>query len=229
MTTSPSRLDGAVADSTRRHLAVATIGCAAGFVLVAVLITTGWARLAEVDQGWSSRAFAFTLAHPTFADAARVVTNLGDGWTVTILTGVVAVALAFRREWLLGWWLVITVAGSALLSTIVKFSLERIRPDSAGELTSAHGFSFPSGHTQAATVTYVSVVLVVAWQMLRPRHPARIASMAAVIAVVGAVGLSRIYLGAHWPSDVIGGWLSGSAWVLAATLVLVRLSASRAG
>ena len=136
--------------------------------------------------------------------------------------------LAVRRKWLLGWWLVLTVTGSALLSTALKVGLERMRPASAGELTSAHGFSFPSGHTQAATVAYVAIVLVVGWQVLRPARRARVLSAVLVVVVVGAVGLSRIYLGAHWPSDVLGGWLSGSAWVLAATAVLLsRLRATR--
>jgi undecaprenyl-diphosphatase len=212
---------------TRRRLLAAALGCAAGFLLLAILVTSGWSRLVAVDERWSGRAFAFTLAHPTFEDATRFVTNLADGWTVTVLTAVVALVLAARREWLLGWWLVVTVAGSAVLSTVVKVSLERMRPDSAGELTSAHGFSFPSGHTQAATVTYVSVVLVVGWQLLRPSRAARVTSVVAVTLVVGAVGLSRIYLGAHWPSDVLGGWLSGSAWVLTATLVLLSRLAKR--
>ena len=158
-----------------------------------------------------------------------MITNLAYGGTVTVLTGIVAVVLALRRRWLLGWWLVLTVAGSALLSTVLKVSLDRLRPDNAGELTSAHGFSFPSGHTQAATVTYVSIVLVVGWQVLSPGRAARVASTIAVTVVVGAVGLSRIYLGAHWPSDVLGGWLSGSAWVLAATAVLLGIARSSPG
>ena len=91
-----------------------------------------------------------------------------------------------------------------------------------GVLSSAQGYSFPSGHTQAATVTYTAVVLVVGWQLARPGPVARRTSAAIVVAVVAGVGLSRIYLGVHWPSDVLGGWLLGSAWVTAATFVLLR-------
>ncbi len=205
----------------RRRLIIAAAACALSFIVVAVLVTAGWAPLARADRDWSSRAYGFTLIHDNFKNVAQVATNLANGWTITVLTGVVALLLAARKMWLLGWWLVLTVSGSALLSNLLKLGLERMRPRSAGELTSAHGFSFPSGHTQAATVTYVAIVLVVGWQVLQPNHVGRIASAGFVTVVVGGVGLSRIYLGAHWPSDVIGGWLSGSAWVLAATVVLL--------
>lgn len=203
------------------RLVVAAAACAVAFVLVAALVAAGWSPLEELDHSWSPRAYAFTVSHEGFQGAARFVTNLADGWTVTLLTAAVALVLGVRHRWLLGSWLVLTVAGSAVLSTVLKVSLDRVRPDSAGALTSAHGFSFPSGHTQAATVTYVSIVLVVGWQVVRPSRPARVASAVLVTVVVGAVGLSRISLGAHWPSDVLGGWLSGSAWVLAATAVLL--------
>ena len=199
-----------------------------GFVVVAALASAGWSRLEELDQSWSSSAYAFTVAHEGFQSFVRFVTNLAYGWTVAVLTGAVALGLAVGRRWLLAGWLVLTVSGSALLSTVLKVGLDRLRPESAGELTSAHGFSFPSGHTQAATVTYVSIVLVVGWQVFSPGRGARVTSAALVTIVVGAVGLSRIYLGAHWPSDVLGGWLSGSAWVLAATVVLLGRARERA-
>lgn len=211
-------------DAIRHRLVVAAVTCAVGFVVVAGLVTTGWSRLTEADRGWSSRAYAFTLAHNDFEHVAQVISDLANGWTVTVLTGMVALLLAARRRWLLGWWLVLTVSGSAVLSTCLKVGLERLRPASAGDLTSAHGFSFPSGHTQAATVTYVAIILVVGWQILHPNRAARLVSAALVTALVGAIGLSRIYLGAHWPSDVLGGWLSGSAWVLVATVVLLDRS-----
>lgn len=215
--------------ATRRHLVEASVACAVGLLVVAVLVLAGWGPLADLDSGWSARAYAFTVGHPAFESAVRVVTALGDGWTVSVLTAAVAIALAARGRWLLGWWLVLTVAGSALLSTALKHGLERVRPPSTGGLADAHGFSFPSGHTQAATVTFTAVVLVVGWQVLRPGPAARAASAAAVVVVIAAVGLSRVFLGVHWPSDVLGGWLSGSAWVTGATAVLLGLLPAEPG
>ena len=204
----------------------ASVACAATFLALAVVVTVGSAWLDSLDERMSARAYAFTLDHPWCEAIARVATFLGNGQTVTAVTAVVAVMCAWRRRWLLAGWLVVTVGGGALLGTAVKVSVERIRPGSAGVLTSAQGFSFPSGHARGATIAYVAVFLVVAWQVFRPGRRSRVASAAAVTAVVGAVGLSRVFLGAHWPSDVLGGWLLGSAWVMAATAVLLRMTRS---
>ena len=204
----------------------ASIACAAAFLVLAVVVTVGSHWLDSLDLRISARAYAFTLDHPWCEAMARVATFLGNGQTVTVMTAVVAVACAWQRRWLLGGWLALTVAGGALVGTAVKVLVERVRPDSAGVLTSAQGFSFPSGHARGATIAYVAVFLVVAWQVFRPHRGARVASAAAVAVVVGAVGLSRVFLGAHWPSDVLGGWLLGSAWVTASTAVLLRMTRS---
>ena len=99
---------------------------------------------------------------------ARVATFLGNGETVTVVTAVVARHVRLEGSLAAGLWLALTVAGGALVGTAVKVSVERVRPDSAGVLTSAQGFAFPSGHARGATITYVAVFLVVAWQVLRP-------------------------------------------------------------
>ena len=196
------------------------------FLVVAGLVWAGNDRLTAYDTRWSARAYAFTLDHDWCFDA-RPRSHLAGQWSRRggVLTAVATLLCLFGRRWVLAWWLVATVAGSALLNSLLKAGLDKARPSSAGLLTTAHGFAFPSGHTQAATVTYVAVVLVagaraglvVGW--LRP------VGVVVVTAVVAAVGLSRVLLGAHWPSDVAGGWLLGSAWVMAATVVLLRRSA----
>ncbi len=218
----PERLDPAPTTGLVR----ASVACACAFVALAVVVSIGSPWLDSLDLRISTRAYAFTLDHPWCEAMARVATFLGNGQTVTAVTAVVALACAWQRRWLLGGWLAVTVAGGAIVGTAVKVSVERVRPDSAGALTSAQGFSFPSGHSRGATIVYVAVCLVVGWQVFRPHRRARVTSAAAVTAVIGAVGLSRVLLGAHWPSDVVGGWLLGSAWVTASTAVLLRLTRS---
>ena len=206
----------------RHRLAAAAAACAVGFAVVAALVTAGWSPLVTVDEDWSSRAYSFTLAHDHFRDVAQVVTDLAYGWTVVALTGVVAVVLALRRTWLLAWWLVLTVAGSALLSTVLKVgprssaTAERRRAHvGARLLVSLRSHPGRDGDVRRRSSSW--------WggRSCSPGRATRVASAVLVTPVIGAVGLSRIYLGAHWPSDVLGGWLSGSAWVLAATVVLL--------
>jgi undecaprenyl-diphosphatase len=191
------------------------------FLVLAGLVWAGNDRLTAYDTRWSARAYSFTSDHDWCLWLAHGATWLGSGPVVVALTTAAALLCLFGRRWGLAWWVVATVAGSALVNSLVKAGLDITRPSSAGALTTAHGFAFPSGHTQAATVTYVAVVLVVGGRAglvgwLRP------AAVVVVTAVVAAVGLSRVLLGAHWPSDVAGGWLLGSAWVTAATVVLLR-------
>ena len=203
-------------------------GCALAFLVLTALVWGGWPPLVSFDQRWSTRAYAFTVSHDWCLTLSRAATALGDAVTVTTLTVVVCLALLVGRRRVMAVWLAVTVAGSALLNTLVKVSLERTRPPSAEQLTSAHGFSFPSGHTQAATVFYAALVVVVGWRVFHPTQRwARLTAAAAVVVAV-AVGASRVLLGAHWPSDVLGGWLLGCAWIAVATLVLRRRTTSEA-
>jgi undecaprenyl-diphosphatase len=205
----------------RQRLLWAGGACGATFLLLAITVALGWARLEDVDRRWTARAYAFTVDHGWCQTLAHLATWLGAGWTIAVVTALVTLAcLVSGRDWL-GAWTAVTVASSAVVNTAVKDVLERVRPQSAGLLTSANGFSFPSGHTQAATVTYTALVLVVGWQVWRLGRLWRRLTLAAVVVVVGSVGLSRVALGAHFPSDVLGGWLLGSAWVCLATLLVV--------
>lgn len=200
----------------------ACLACTVGFLALLVAVVAAGSTPPGLDTTWSTRLFGYAFDHSAVASLAYVATAMGDGRTITVVTAAAVIWCAIRHRWMLAGWLVVVVAGSALLSTVVKQSVERARPPTHGVLASAHGFSFPSGHTQAATVTYTAIVLVVGWLLIRPGPVARRVSAVLVVLVVGAVGLSRVFLGVHWPTDVIGGWLLGSAWVTAMTYLLLR-------
>lgn len=125
----------------------------------------------------------------------------------------VAIALAVRRRW--QWFTLWTVAivGGVLLDETLKLAFRRARPQVASEFISSGSWSFPSGHAMNALVGYAMLAYLLRQHVSSARTRAFVALGAALLIV--AVGLSRLYLGVHYLSDVIAGYLAGGAWVLA--------------
>jgi undecaprenyl-diphosphatase len=109
-------------------------------------------------------------------------------------------------------FLVVTVIGASLLNNLVKFLVDRARPTVPVALSHPTGSSFPSGHAMASFVALGLVALLARWST---RRPAAIAVTAACAVGVLLVGFSRMALGAHYLSDVLGAWLLGLAWLVA--------------
>ncbi len=123
-----------------------------------------------------------------------------------------AMILSWRRLWLiLAGWLV-AFAGAAILDTVLKVIIKRPRPPGAEAYLHGMTFSFPSGHAMGSLIGYgmLAYVLVVLWAR---RNPARISVIAAAAVLVLAIGLSRLYLGVHYFSDVVGGYAAGVLWL----------------
>jgi undecaprenyl-diphosphatase len=106
-------------------------------------------------------------------------------------------------------------AGTAVLVAVTKHAVGRARPPVAQQLVSAHGDAFPSGHSAQSIACYGALAWL-AWELGKPRRVRVVATIAAVVVAL-LVGLSRVYLGVHWPSDVLSGWLLAIGWL--ATLV----------
>ena len=142
--------------------------------------------------------------------AARLVTTLGDLWLLLIAAGLGALAAAARRDLRATALIVgITLSVRAIVE-LQKIGFDRARPDPAGHETAVHSMAYPSGHAADAMAVWLALALLAAppsW-----RRPA----VAAALAIAVLVGLSRLVLGVHWPSDVIGGWAFGAAWALLA-------------
>jgi undecaprenyl-diphosphatase len=122
--------------------------------------------------------------------------------------------LLMEDKWVprLALFVVITGAGSSLLNTVVKSSVHRLRPVLTDPVAREPGLSFPSGHAQAALVGY-GVLLLVFLPILHGVW--RTVAVATAVFMVLAIGFSRIALGVHYLSDVIGGFILGAAWVAA--------------
>jgi undecaprenyl-diphosphatase len=101
--------------------------------------------------------------------------------------------------------------GSNLLSHSIRALTERARPPAILAIGRFPGFSFPSGHTTEATAVYGVLAAIVAVNTASWRH--KVAAWTVAVSIAALVGLSRLYLGAHWLTDVSGGWALGALWL----------------
>lgn len=144
-------------------------------------------------------------------------------WPVIVAGAVLAVAaFILRRRWQAALLVSVAVLGDQLIVYGLKTLIHRPRPDQGLALLPASGFSFPSGHTFICLAFY-GLLACLAYRGVRSRA-LRAMIAAGVVVLTVAVGMSRIYLGAHWPTDVLGSFLLGSAWV---TLLVIGADLAR--
>jgi undecaprenyl-diphosphatase len=177
-------------------------------------------RLAWLDAPVARSVEA--LRSPLWTRGMLLVSWLGHG---SVLTAWVVAAVVWlyrlRARHLIG-YLVLTSAGAGLLNLLLKLSFARPRPALWSRLAAASGYSFPSGHAMASAAVYVALAMVVAAS--RPSARAAVAVVAGVLVV--AIGVSRVYLGVHYPSDVLAGWILGVIWAVAMYPTRTSVSAS---
>lgn len=165
----------------------------------------------ELDRGLL--IFGYAGGTPWLAEAARIVTRLGDGPVLIGMTLAIAIWLAWRRDWRDAVALVAITLSGRLLVELQKIWTARLRPDANPHLDHVSNLSFPSGH--AANTTMVLLTLAV---LLPASGRGRFLAIWLAVLLVLLVGVSRVMLGVHWPSDVVGGWSFGLFW----TLLLLR-------
>ena len=149
--------------------------------------------------------------------AAQDFTALGSLAILITIALIVCGFLAMQKRWLQAGLLVLALAGGLLLSETMKGVFERTRPP---EIYHAAGYlnaSFPSGHALLSTVFYLTLGAMLARLLKRRREKLYALSIALTLAML--VGLTRIYLGVHWTSDVLAGWCLGASWAMACWLV----------
>jgi undecaprenyl-diphosphatase len=152
-----------------------------------------------------------------------VITALGSTYVLIAVTLLAGLGLALRGRWRSAVALVVAYAVTDLTVAVVKLVVERPRPEA--NLTEAGGFSFPSGHSAMSMAVYGCLAFALARAC---RGFPRVACALAGATLVVAIGLSRIYLGVHYPSDVLAGWITGAAIVTLTWMLAVRLWPRRA-
>ena len=192
------------------------IVCAIAFVILAVVVNE------ESGVGFDDPVIAFVKGLPVSTDVWLAITAAGGPILIPIGIAIVVTLLALRRvrtAVIYG----AALLGASLATQVLKVSIGRVRPPGEAAVE-ASGFSFPSGHTLNGTVTYGLIALLV-WRSDLPVWVRRLVAIALGTLVV-LIGLSRIALGVHYPSDVVGGWLGGLA-VVAIVAVLTKREPGR--
>ena len=207
---------------TPQHALIAAALCWLGFAVIVVLVLTG--QLSGFDSAglryFRTGADLHSRGSPAMAEAVRDWTALG-GVLLRNLVALIAIAALLlarlRREATL---LAATIISGWLVNTLIKLAVGRPRPALVSHLTEAGGSSFPSGHSFNSAVVYVGIALAVA--AFSAQRAVRWSLIAGAMLMTALIAASRVWLGVHYPSDALAGWLGGTAWALTASAVLYR-------
>ncbi|HYF55575.1 MAG TPA: phosphatase PAP2 family protein [Salinarimonas sp.] len=226
MNASPPPPTGA---SSRREIgSLVALALAAAAILVFLLLVDAVRDAREIRL---DRAILLALRNPAdlsdpigpewFEEVARDVTALGGFTILTLLTLAVAAFLAMTRLTHAAVLVLAAVGGGTVISTVLKHLFDRARPDLVPHATEVFTASFPSGHAMMSAVTYLTLAALVS-RVERGRR-IRVFALVLGIGLTLLVGASRVYLGVHWPSDVLAGWCVGASWALLCWLAARRL------
>ena len=188
-----------------------------GVALLAAAVTTS-ATVVHLDAalGRLARAAAGEVPpHFGFVASTLASTDL-----VLPLTGAAVLILFLLRHWGGALVLALAVLGTQAVVDLIKLTVERPRPALNGSIAEASGFSFPSAHSATGMALYATLTLLAARAC---SGRARVAIVAAGTLVIAAIGMSRVFLAAHYPIDVLAGWLTGGALVAASWLLVRRV------
>lgn len=161
-----------------------------------------------------------------FEASVAEITALGGFGVLTLVVALAAGYLAVRRRYADAALILVAVLSGTALSEGLKLGFARARPDLVAHIVDTTSMSFPSGHAMLSAITYLTIGALLARAAARAADRAYI--LAAAIALTLLIGVSRLYLGVHWPSDVLAGWCFGAAWALVCWAVAAWLARARA-
>lgn len=195
-----------------------------GFVELADEVLEG--STAQIDRRLlllfrNSADLADPLGPDWFEEWVRDVTALGGFAVLTLITLGAAAYLMILGKHRAGLAVLIAVVGGVLLSTAIKAGLGRSRPDLVAHGMHVTSPSFPSGHSMMAAVVYLTLAVMLA--RVRPYWRVRVYILTCAVLVTVLIGISRVYLGVHWPTDVLAGWSIGAGWALFCWLTTLLL------
>jgi undecaprenyl-diphosphatase len=229
--TPPSKLPGIWRQILSRSLeldvlATIFIIAAASFTFLKLL-----SEMREGDTRSADQAILLALRDPNdlsnpigpqwVETMCRDLTSLGSPTVLALITIAAVSYLWIDGKRTVALFVVAAIAGGAVLESLLKLGFARPRPELVSHLVNVDSFSFPSGHATMATITFLTLGVLLARVQKRRRMKLYLLAVASILALL--VGFTRVYLGVHWPTDVIAGWCIGTAWALGCWLVATWL------
>lgn len=203
--------------------------------LAALLLALVFLRLGSKAVDGDTHAFdmqllqgaqALRAEHPWLAETMRDLSGLGSTVALTLFTLATVGYLVLVKARSTALLVALSVASGSIFVGLLKSAFGRLRPDAAFSELVVSGLSFPSGHTSMSAIVFLTLGTLIASTRARLGERAYILASAALLTLL--VGVSRVALGVHWATDVLGGWAFGVAWAMA-WLLLARQAARRRG
>ncbi len=210
----------------RRGSWVLTGITSAAFIALSVIVTLGTTDAADK----SARIWLHALAvdHLPFMNGFFVfVSTVASTPTLAMLCAVFTVPLMLRRHLDAALYLNVSAWGSFLLVHPLKELFARPRPDGWNAADSLNSFAYPSGHAMNSTAVIVTALVIIHCHSA-PTNRTRIVSYVLAVTAIASVSVSRVWLGVHYPTDVLGGVLAGIAWSLLVSILILRSQANGA-
>ncbi|MBW4616133.1 MAG: phosphatase PAP2 family protein [Desmonostoc vinosum HA7617-LM4] len=155
-----------------------------------------------------------SVTQPQLSVFAAILTKFGSFWTVLPILSAIAIILLLQRRWRSFTYLIVTAAGSAVINRTAKEFWHRVRPHLWDSVAPESSYAFPSGHAMTS-MTLMAILLVLTWGSV----------WRWLVVILGgvyilAIAWTRLYLGVHFPSDIIAGWMVAIAWAIGVSLII---------
>ena len=217
----------------RRELALVTVilmvaGGLWGFVELSDEVVEGETRSFDTAVLLSMRNPADhqePLGPAWLEELARDATALGGVGVLSFITIAVATFLALQRKRRAAVFVVVAILGGVVISLILKSGFDRPRPDLVPHGSIVYTASFPSGHSMMSAIVYLTLSTLVARMV--PRLWMKVYALVVAFLLALATGVSRVYLGVHWPTDVLAGWVAGAIWAMLCWMLVLWLQDRR--
>lgn len=199
----------------RQHFLYIALISILPFLLFGFIGYQDWSSITAIDYGIG--AFFYDLREPVRTTMVTGITRIADRSGQTLITIIAVILLMLFRKWWTGLWFGLTVLiGSDYLNDFVKNIFQRMRPDQIDHLVEQGEYAYPSGHAMGAMIIFGGLLFILIRYLRAKRQDTAILTWVLAVffsLLILAIGLSRIYLGVHYPSDVIGGFSLGLAWL----------------